>query len=59
MGEAAILLFKVSDEMKEKHTPETDLTRHHYDLEVADWLESSALEFVRWCILACLRMDTL
>ena len=41
-----------------KHTPETDLTRHHQDLEEGDRFESSDLRWERWCFLALLRVDT-
>ena len=30
---SAVRLFKVREGMEGKHTPETDITRHHQDLE--------------------------
>ena len=51
--------FEVMEGMEGEHTPETDLTRCHQDLEDGDRFESSDLRFKRCCFLALLRGDTL
>ena len=51
--------FKVREGMEGKHTPETDVTRYHQDLEEGDRFESSDLRLERCCFLALLREDTL
>ena len=42
-----------------EHTPETELTRCHQDLEEGDRFESSDLRLERCCFLALLRVETL
>ena len=44
--------------MEGEHTPETDLTGCHQDLEEGDRFESSDLRLERCCFLALLRVDT-
>ena len=44
--------------MEGEHTPETDLTRCHQDLEEGDRFESSDLRLERCCFVALLRVDT-
>ena len=51
--------FEVREWMEGEHTPETDLTKCHQDLEDGDRFESSDLRFKRCCFLAVLRGDTL
>ena len=50
--------FEVREGMEGEHTPETDLTRSHQDLEEGDRFQSSDLRFERCCFLALLRVDT-
>ena len=54
---SAVRPFEVREEMKGEHTPETDLTRRHQDLEEGDRFESSDLRLER-CFLALLMVDT-
>ena len=53
----AVRPFEVREGMEGEHTPETDLTRCHQDLE-RDRFESSDLRLERCCFLALLRGDT-
>ena len=41
-----------------EHTPETDLIRHHQDLEDGERFESSDFSLERCCFLALLKVDT-
>ena len=50
--------FEVREGMEGEHTPETDLTTHHQDLEKGDRFESSDLRLERCCFPALLRVDT-
>ena len=50
--------FEVRELLEGEHTPETDLTRRHPDLEEGDRFESSDLRMERWCFLVLLRVDT-
>ena len=56
---SAVWPFEVREGMEGQHTPETDLTQHHQDLEEGDRFESSDLRLERCCFLALLRVDTL
>ena len=40
----AVQSFEVREGMEGEHTPETDLIRHHQDLEEGDMFESSYLK---------------
>ena len=51
----AVQPFEVTEGMEGEQTPETDLTRHHQDLEEGDRFESSDLKLERCCFLALLR----
>ena len=42
-AESAVWPFEVREWMKGEHTPETDLIRHHQDLEEGERFESSDL----------------
>ena len=53
---AALRPFEVRERMEREHTPETDLTRCHQDLEEGERFESSDLSFERCCFLALLRV---
>ena len=55
---SAVQPFEGREGMQREHTPETDLTRHHQDLEEGDRFESSDLRLERCCFLAILRVDT-
>ena len=44
-AESAVVPFERRGALEEKHTPETDLTRHHQILENGDKLERSVLRF--------------
>ena len=55
---SAVWPFKVREGMEGEHTPETDLTRHHHDLEEGDRFESLDLRLERCCFLALLRVNT-
>ena len=44
--------------MEGEHTPETDLTKCHQDLEEGDRFEISDLRLQRCCFLVLLRVDT-
>ena len=54
----AVQPSEVREEMEGEHTPETDLTRHHLDLEERDRFESSDPRLERCCFLALLKVDT-
>ena len=54
--ETVIMPFEVREGMQREEKPETDLTRHHHDLEEGDWLESSAMRFASCCFRAGLIM---
>ena len=54
---SAVRPFEVSEGMEGEHTPETDLTLHHQDLEEGDRFDSPDLRFLRCCFLALLRGD--
>ena len=41
-GNTAVLSFKMRKGVEGDHTPEMDLTRHHNDYDVEEWLESSS-----------------
>ena len=49
----------VREGMEGEHTPETDLTRHHQDLEEGDMFESSDLRLEICCFLALRKVDIL
>ena len=53
----AVWPFEVREGMEGEHTPETDLTRHHQDLEDGERFESPDLRLER-CFLAILSLDT-
>ena len=53
-----LLSFEVREGLEGEHTPETELTRHHQDLEEGDRFESSDLRLERCCFLAPLRVDS-
>ena len=55
---SAVWPFEVREGMEGEHTPETDLTRCHQDLEEGDRFESSDLRLESCCFLALLRVDT-
>ena len=55
---SAVWPFEVREGMEGGHTPETDFTRCHQDLEEGDRFESSDLRLERCCFLALLRVDT-
>ena len=55
--QSAVQPFEVREGMEGEHTPETDLTRHHQDLEEGDSLRVQ-MKLERWCFLALLRVDT-
>ena len=54
---SAVRPFEVREGMEGEHTPETDLIRHHQDLEVGERFESSDLILERRCSLALLSVD--
>ena len=54
---SAVQPFEVREWMEGEHTPETDLTICHQDLEEGDRFESSDLR-LEVCFLALLRVDT-
>ncbi len=54
---SAVQPFEVREGMEGEHTPETDITRCHQDLEEEYKFESSDLRLER-CFLALLRVDT-
>ena len=52
--------FDVSDRMEREHTPETDLTRSHHDMEERRRLVGEFdVEICKMVFSACFRMDTL
>ena len=50
--------FEVREGIEGEHTPETDLARHHQDVEEGDKFESPFLKLDRCCFLALMRVDT-
>ena len=50
--------FEVREGMEGEHTPETDLIRHHQDMEEGERFESSDLRLEGCCFLALPRVDT-
>ena len=55
---SAVRPFEVREGTEREHTPETDLTRCHQDLDEGNRFESSDLRLERCCFLALLRVDT-
>ena len=46
-AEYAVTSFQVRDRVEGEHTLETDLTRHHHNLEEGDLMQNSALIFAK------------
>ena len=55
---SAVRQFEVREGMEREHTPRTDLSRCHQDLEEGCRFESSDLRLERCCFLSFLRVDT-